>query len=368
MVHQSRKNPPKNTISDVLDKAYYSLDSPSSFAGKEKLFREAIKIKPDITRGDVDKWLYSQIPYTLHKPVRLNFKTRPVVVYDIDEQWQLDLVDLSKLSKINSGYKHLLVCIDVLSKYAWIEPLKSKSALELKKALQAVFHRDNRQPLLIQTDKGTEFFNSLVKGLFEERKIKLFTTNSERKASIVERLNRTMKSIMFKYFTRHNTRKYIDILPDLVRRYNNSFHRSIKMSPVDVNKSNVPRVWINLYENRLSNVSKKESINIGDLVRISNEKTIFQKRYEEIWTEEIFTVTHKIEGNPMVYKIKDQADESIKGTFYHEELQKVFEPVAYRIERVIRKRKSVSGKLLYYVKWKGYSSKFNSYVPVEDLQ
>ena len=358
---ESQKN-----FENVLERLYYNLDSPASFGGKEKLFKEAKNLNVNITRDDVQKWLGKQITYTLHRPVQLNFQTRPVVVYDIDEQWQMDLVDLSKLSKYNSGFKYLLVCIDVLSKYAWIEPLKTKTSSELKEAIQKIFLYDKRQPLTIQTDKGTEFLNSLVKNMLKEKNIKLFTTNSERKASVVERLNRTMKSIMFKYFTKNNTRKYIDVLSDLVRRYNTSYHRSIKICPIDVTKAIVPQVWINLYEKQPP--KSKVELKIEDFIRISIEILPFQKRYQEIWTEEIFIITHKVVGNPTVYKIKDQADEPIKGTFYYEELQKVSEPSTYRIEKVIRKKRTADGKLIYYVKWKGYSNKFNSYVPAEDLQ
>ena len=359
------KNSGRN-YDEMFERLYYNLNSPVSFGGREKLFKEANRLNENISREDVQNWLRKQVTYTLHRPVQLKFQTRPVLVYDIDEQWQMDLVDLSKLSKYNSGYKYLLVCIDILSKFAWIEPLKTKTSSELKEAIQKVFLKDGRQPLMIQTDKGTEFLNSLVKNMLKEKKIKLFTTNSERKASVVERLNRTMKSIMFKYFTQKSTRKYIDVLPDLVRRYNTSFHRSIKMRPVDVNKSNVPQVWINLYEDKP--VKSKKRLSIGDFVRISIETLPFQKRYQEIWTEEIFIITHYVEGNPTVYKLEDQGGEPIKGTFYYEELQKVIEPSAYRIERIIRKKRTTDGKLIYYVKWKGYPEKFNSYVPAEDLQ
>ena len=254
----------------------------------------------------------------------------------------------------------------MLSKFAWIEPLETKTSSELKEAMQKIFLHDKCQPLMIQSDKGTEFLNSLVKNMLKKKNIKLFTTNSERKASVVERLNQTMKSIMFKYFTKNNTRKYIDILSNLVRRYNSSHHRSIKMRPVDVTKALVPQVWMNLYEKQPS--KSKVELKIGDFVQISIEILPFQKRYQEIWIEEIFIIAHKVEGNPTVYKITDQADEPIKGTFYYEELQKIFEPSAYRIEKVIRKKRTTDGKLIYYVKWKGYSEKFNSYVQAEDLQ
>ena len=363
----------KTSLNEFLTKLYYSLDSsPVSYAGAEKLFKYGKTLRPSLTRKDVNKWLSSQLAYSLHKPARVKVKTRPVIVYDVDEQWQLDLVDLSKLSKYNSGYKYLLVCIDILSKYAWVEALKTKTGSELKGALERVFKRDNRQPKLIQTDKGSEFYNASVKKLLQDRNIVLFSTNSERKASVVERLNRTLKSLMFKVFTRKNTRKYIDDLPDIVSRYNRSVHSSIKMAPVDVNSANTPLIWINLYGNRLQHSDgkskMKKTLNIGDHVRISTELRVFQKRYEEIWTEEIFIVTHKIFGNPMLYKLKDQHGEAIKGTFYGEELQKVIEPSTYRIEKVIRKKRDVNGDWLYLVKWKGYSDKFNSFVSGADIE
>ena len=167
----------------LLNDLYYSLSSLAAYVGRNRLYKEAKKKKEDLTRENVDRWLSKQLSYMLHKPVRKTFKTRHVIVYDIDEQWQADLVDMSKLAQHNSGYKFLLVCIDVLSKHAWIEPLKTKTAKELKESLQKVFLLNNRQPKLFQTDKGTEFLNTLVKYMLKHRNIKLFTTNSERKAS-----------------------------------------------------------------------------------------------------------------------------------------------------------------------------------------
>ena len=99
------------------------------------------------------------------------------------------------------------------------------------------------------------------------------------------------------------------------------------------------------------------------------ERTTFSKSYRQGSTEEIFIVTHKLSNsNPITYKLKDQANEPIKGVFYMEELQKVVEPSTYRIEKIIRKKKSSDKKLLYLVKWRGYSDKFNSFVSAEDIE
>ena len=176
---------------------------------------------------------------------------------------------------------------------------------------------------------------------------------------------------MYKYFTKSNSYRYIDALQDLVQRYNNSYHRAIKMKPKDVTKGNVPEVWMNLYEKRIKlrvNKKEKKSLSLDQHVRISIEKTTFQKRYGQLWTEEIFLVSHIISGNPIVYKLKDQADEPLKGVFYREELQMVDEPSSYRIEKVLRRKKNRDGSISYYVQWKGYPDKFNSFVSKEDLK
>ena len=355
---------------DILNDLCYSLKSPASYGSAKTLFKHA-KVKiPSINLREVQEWLSKQLSYSLHKPIARKFTTRPVVVYSRDELWQMDLVDLSNISKWNKGYKFILVVIDVFSKFAWLIPLKSKEASNVKEGLVSLFSATKRRPAMIQTDKGKEFLNTLILSLLKEERIKLYYTFSERKASVVERLNRTMKSIMFKYFTKHDTKKYIDILPELVAKYNNSFHRSIKMKPSEVDVGNEPVVWMNLYDGRLFpriESKNEKDLLIGDPVRISIERGPFRKGYLEGWSEEIFYIEYKMNGMPPVYKLKDQADESIKGIFYAKELQKVIEPDTYRIERIVRRKRDREGNLLYFVKWKGYPEKFNSYIRADDI-
>jgi hypothetical protein len=153
----------------------------------------------------------------LHKPTRRRFPRRQVVVYGIDHQWQADY--LGKLAYYNKGFKYLLTCIDVLSKYAWVLPLKDKTGTSLKEAFQVIF-KTGRQPICLQTDRDDVHFFTMY--------------NDETKASIVERFNRTLKTKMWKYFTHRETLKYMDVLPDMVESYNRTVHRSIGMPPAEV--------------------------------------------------------------------------------------------------------------------------------------
>ena len=261
-------------VDSYLEKLYYSLDLPSSYASKNTLYQAAREIFSEVKLNQVENWLSKQLACTLHKPVYQTFQTRSVIVYVIDELCQLDLVDLLKLFRENEGHKFILSIIDVLSKYSWLLPLKSKHGNEIKGALTKLFEQTKRRPVMVQTDKGTEFLNSHVQNFFKKYQIRFFTTFSERKTSIAERFNRTIKGIMFRLFTRNNNRKYIDFLNEIAHRYNNSYHRSIKMKPIEVSKENEPQVWINLYENKLKNpqtASQRSRFSAGDLVHISIE-------------------------------------------------------------------------------------------------
>ena len=172
-------------------------------------------------RKIVAEWLSEQDAYTLHKPARRHIKRRRVTVGGRHQQWQADLVDLTKLKDDNEGITFLLTVIDVFSKVAWCVPMKNKSAASLVAALQTTFV-DN-WPKTLQTDQGVEFLNKSVQALLQDYDIHHFSThNAETKACIVERINRTLKTRMWRYFTKHQTRRYIDVLQDLVRSYNNT--------------------------------------------------------------------------------------------------------------------------------------------------
>ena len=132
---------------------------------------------------------------------------------EIDEQWQMDLADMQSMQKFNNGYRYLLVCIDVFSKYAWVIPLKNKTGPSLVDALKKILS-SGRKPQKIFTDQGTEFLNRHVQAFMNEENIHLYTTYNETKASIVERLIRTLKIGMWRYFTAKKTMRYVDLVPD----------------------------------------------------------------------------------------------------------------------------------------------------------
>ena len=151
----------------------------------------------------------------------------------VDDIWTADLVDMSPYSRSNSCYKYLLTVIDVFNKYEWIVPLKTKTGKAVAMAFQKLF-TDNAPPSRMWTDKGTEFYNQHVKRVLTAKNVTLYSTENEEKSSVVERWNRTMKNITWKYFTANNTQRYINVLPVMVEKYNSTYHRSIKLSTLEI--------------------------------------------------------------------------------------------------------------------------------------
>lgn len=295
----------------------------------------------------------------LHAPARRNFRRRKVLMKGIDETWQADLVDMQKYSKLNKGYRYLLTVIDNLSKYAWAIPLKNKSGLELKNALDKLFNK-GRQPKHLHVDQGTEFYNYQVKNLLKTYKVNLYSTFSEKKASIIERFNRTLKTNMWKKFSLRGVYKWFDILNDLVAQYNDTKHSSIKMKPKDVSAEHEEKLRNLLNGSKF--INKKPKFKIGDHVRISKYKGIFEKGYTPNWGVEIFKVFKVQRTRPITYKIKDYKNNELNGCFYEFELLKVKHHDVYLVEKILRRR---GDKI--YVKWLGFDSSHNQWINKSDI-
>ena len=138
------------------------------------------------------------------------------------------------LSKFNKGFRFLLCVIDIFSKYAWVIPLKDKKSISIVNAFQIILKEFNRKPNKIWIDKGSEFYDNYFKKWLKDNDIKMYSRNNEGKSVIAERFITTLKNKIYKYITSISKYVYIDKLDDIVKKYNNTYHTSIKMKPVDV--------------------------------------------------------------------------------------------------------------------------------------
>ena len=198
---------------------------------------------------------------------------------------------------------------------------------------------------------------------FKDNNVKIYHTNSHLKVVVIERFNRSLRELMMKEFVKNNNTVGYNILPKLIKIYNNRYHSTIKMKPIEVNKSNEKYIKENIYI--YNKTSKNPKFKINDLVRISlKRRDLFDKPSGNVkWSEELFKIHSINKSNVIAYKIKDLNDEIIKGIFYEKELQKSKNTSGvYIIEKIIRKNKNK-----YFVKWRGYSNDFNSWVDEDDI-
>lgn len=328
-----------------LKKVYYDVSNPASFGGVHKL-AEQTKIHPN----QVSQWLKNQWAYTLHKPAFKKFRRRKYVSRGINHQWQADLMDMQKYSRENNGFRYVLIAIDIFSRKAYAMPVKSKHGTSIALAFDSLF--EDTRPNYLQTDLGLEFYNTNVKQVLDKYNVELFSVYSENKAALVERLIRTLKEKLFRIFTHQGNYRWVDALPKVLEAYNNSYHRGLKHIPSLVNKTNEVDVWIKQYSDLVK--GKEAKFKVGDKVRISKNKKIFDKGYLQNWSDETFVVSSvNTKYYPILYTLVDLNNEEIKGSFYKEELQ-LATTDTHRIERIVRVR-NVKGRKEALVKWIGYS-------------
>ena len=340
-----------------MERTYYDLAGPGSFGGVKALARNADK-DLDETR----EWLSGQDTYTLHKPVRRKFPRRKTLSLGIDHLWQVDLVDVASISRYNDSHRFILTCIDCFSRYAWAVAIKSKNAQAVRDAFVSIIESGIRKPTYLQSDKGTEFLNSTFQRYLRQLGIRFYTSeNADIKCALVERFNRTLKTKMWRYFTYRNTLRYVDVLAEMVKSYNDTYHSTIKIAPSRVTIANENKIRLVLYpEKRRGKIKWK--FDVGDTVRLTQEKREFKKGYLPGWTREIFKISARVPTTPPTYRLVDDADEEIQGKFYAQELQRVSKrDDVFRIEKVIRTRRKL-GKIQYLVRWLGYPPKFDSWV------
>ena len=339
---------------EELERVYFDAGHPAGYGSVNSLVKET-----GIPRKKVVAWLRKQRTYTTHKAARVRFPTRSYVTRGLNHQWQADLVEMRPYARVNQGYHYLLTVIDMFSRYAMVRPLKQKTPAEVIRAFQSIFRdeKERGKPRYLQTDEGLEFESRQVRAYLHSEGIEQFSVKSQFKAALIERFNRTLKSKMWRAFTHRGNYRWMDILQPMVDAYNRSHHRTLGRRPIDVNKHNETRVWLHLYGKlKKPSVRKKATFQVGQRVRISKAKGLFEKGYKPNWSEEIFSV-HSINRKyePITYRLSDSWGEVIEGSFYAYELQRVDDSgQVYTIEKVLRTRGRGPNKE-YLVKWLGYN-------------
>ena len=236
------------------------------------------------------------------------------------------MVELQEWKNVNQNCQYILNVIHCFSKYAWSVPLKDKKGETILDAFKYIVKNSNRKPIYIWVDEGKEFYNKDMIAWLKEENIIRYSTHCEHKSANAERFNQTLKERMWRRFTAENTRNWIDMLDELLLKYN-CYHTTIRMRPVDASKKeNESEVWENLFRDN-KHARKSNKFRIGDTVRISRIIGIFEPGFLPNWSEQIYKI-HKINSStPVTYILKDLQGEIIDGFLYNEELQKTSQDV-----------------------------------------
>ena len=248
-----------------------------------------------------------------HKPIIRKFDKRKVYSQFKDNIWGVDVADMQSLSRKYKGIKYLLCAIDLYSKYAFVIPLKDKKGISIVNAFNKIIKQSNRRPNKIWVDQGGEFYNNVFEKWLSDNDINMYSLYNEVQSVVAERFIRTLKNKLYKHMTATGKSVYY-VLDDVVNKYNNTKHSTIKMKPIDV--KNNERVYVDEHN------EKDSKFIVGDRVRISRYKNIFAKGYAPNWSSEIFIVNKINDTVPYTYNLKDLNDEEIIGSFYDKELQK----------------------------------------------
>ena len=326
--------------------------------------------KQDITSGQIKDWLRKQEVYTLHRPVRRKFK-RPVVIASSENyQWDTDTANMNKYKEFNQGYGYFAVFIDIFTRYLYTYPMKTLTGVEMVQVIEKILKKSGKKQKNKRNDQGSEYVNRQVKKLLIREGINHIYTFYETKANYAERVIKTIKLKITKYLSSEETFKWVDKLQNITFSYNNSKHRTIKMTPIEAQKTRSDTLWSNQYKNDVNTTSSKYNFKIGDKVKISYLKKPFDREYSEKWSTEIFTVMSRKKNQDIpVYQLKDYNNEVISGYFYEPEMQISYigDDVVYKVEKILKKhkRRNITEVL---VKWKGWGKNFNSWIPEYDLQ
>lgn len=188
-------------------------------------------------------------------------------------------------------------------------------------------------------DQGGEFYNFSVKRLLASKNVHMYSVQNKIKAGIVERFNRTLKNLCYKNFNYISEWNFIDHLDRLVKKYNESYHRTIKMKPANVRLKHEKQLLATVYN--FIKFKQKAKFKVGDYVRISDTTGTFRRGFQTQWSTAIYTIKKVQSTYPVTYKLEDSSLKSpLERSFYTEELQKVRYPTAYLIEKILKKNKA----------------------------
>ena len=253
-----------------------------------------------MTKRDLTKILIDEIYST---PPKKNYPTNKIIYNHIDEIWSIALADfLDYKTSNNKGFIYIFFIIDNFSKYLWAIPLKSKYSQTITNEFSNKLTKSKRKPLKIESDRGSEFYNSIFQNVLKSKNIQHYSRFTEKGPSIAERVIRTVRNLLKKPVFEKGRADWISELPSIIKKYNNTIHSLTKMTPIQASKkSNEKIVYNNLKDAR---EIQEPKFKLGQLVRTADIKRVFSKGDSTNYSYKLYTITEVIHDTIPSYRIE----------------------------------------------------------------
>lgn len=355
---------------------YTNAGHPVAYGGVDTIFNF---YKGILDKEKIKEVLSSIENYTLHREYHAG-QRNPSYSHFKRYQFQMDLVDIQQLAKYNDGASYLLTCIDTFTRKAFVRILTTKHASVVLEGFKSILREAGEKPKILVMDRGTEFTNKQFTEFCENNDIEIKTPYSSIHAAFIERFNRTLQSLIYKYMTENETNRFLNVrdksgnhvpvLSKLLETYNNRKHRMTGYTPEEAESNedtHLPiRIRMSKYYDKVK--SKPVKFKVGDEVRVAKQKGKFSRGYNETSNQEIFRV-YKVSTKlkiPMYTLETYDGKDILNGAFYDFEITKVTGDV-FRIDKVLKTRKTRDGKTQHYVKWKGFNDTYNSWIDSDNI-
>lgn len=302
-------------------------DPETGLMGRDKMYEKVKHAYAGIWKSDVEKFLKGNTTHQLFRMPRTEKVTRPIVSTAPYKVWQIDLIDMSKLAGVNNGINYLLTCIDIFSKYAWVEPVRAKTEEQTRDALKHILETAPQVPSTLQSDRGAEFKNKSMNDLLTNDGIKHIygAAYTPKTQGVIERFNGTLKRMIAKFLHVRGSNQYIDALGAIVENYNNTKHTTTKQKPVDLIemapgdvKDAKKEIVAAATASRQASIQPFVRIRVGDRVRLHMNvypeirKQRFRKSYEQQYSAEVFEV-YKITEHRKAYTSRSYYVQDVNG-------------------------------------------------------
>ena len=321
-VNQERSSNQRNQLRTNEQDSWSGLNGADLKEKLNRLYQE-VKSTPSFS-AKISEFLRENQTHSVHRRiVKTKFPRRRIITRYPFQIFQGDLIEYSQSSFVyaNKGYRFILVLIDCFSKMVYARPVKRKSAEYVSMAMESIFNSFDYFPNTLITDHGLEFFNSKVADVLKTYGINHYylKTKTKWKTAMAERVIRTLKSRLQKYFYLKKTKNWIDVLNQVVENYNNTPHRTIGRAPSSVTFQNSGEVYKKMFGDINLRVIPK--LAKGDKVRLLLEKNLFDKGYTQNWTQEIYRIKDvRQQAGVVWYKVESLAGDEVPGIKYYYQL------------------------------------------------